>query len=391
MCNRLTFRGNYGLARVALPFDLAAQIAGWSTVQTAMLKEVPAEFARDEWAYLATFLDAENLWRSFQQSFGNYSKKQDSPALLARPRGSVGLWLPNNVNLLGPLMLIVVSLTGNFLRIKAGSRSRDLTAAFLEFSRSHAEQEPLRSYLHNFVHNESFAADDPRNREMAESSAVRIVFGSDIAASAIHSLPHPVDSVGISFTDRRSEAWLELDRCNDETLRQLIKVFAIYGQAGCTSPSRVVLLNASRADALGIRDRLVALWPAVIRHRPEMNVASDNLRAWQLARATGWDPVLLADNRAVVSVGDFSLPVFDGQMELRIVTASPDEACGHLPKNIQTIGHALRNPNASQWRDLLLQTRVTRFVPLAKMHHFEAFWDGQDVFAQLFAYTRVTA
>jgi hypothetical protein len=241
------------------------------------------------------------------------------------------------------------------------------------------------------VKEDFFSADDPRNQDMTGGSAVRIVFGSTEAASAIHALPHPADSFQLSFTDRRSEAWIEPERCNDETLRQLIKVFAIYGQAGCTSPSRVVLLNASPADALEVRDRLVALWPAVIRHRPEMNVASDNVRAWQLARAAGWDAMLVADNRAVVSVGDDALPVFPSQMELRIVTASPEEACAHLPGNIQTIGHALRDPDAMCWRDLLLQTRVARFVPLAGMHHFETFWDGQDFFAQLFAYTRMAS
>lgn len=391
MSNRLTFCGNHGLVQIVLPFDLAAHIAGWSTVRAAMLKEVPAEFTRDEWAYLATFLDAENLWRPFQQSFGGCSEERGSPSLWARPRGSVGLWLPNNVSLLGPLMLIVVSLTGNLLRIKAGSRSRDLTAAFLEFSRKHAGGEALLSYLRGFVHHDVFSSDDSRNWEMAESCAIRIVFGSNEAASAIHALPHPQDSTGISFTDRRSEAWLELDCCGDKVLSELIKVFAIYGQAGCTSPSRVVLLNGSRTEALDVRDRLLALWPGVIRQRPEMSVASDNVRAWQLARAVGWDTALVADNRAVVSVGDYALPIFPSQMELRVVTASPEKACAHLPDNIQTIGHALRDSNASEWFELLLRTRVTRFVPLARMHHFETFWDGHDFFAELFAYTRVTA
>ncbi len=390
MSSRLTFCGHSGHVQISLPFDLAAQIAGWNSVRAAMLREVPAGFTRDEWAYLATFLAAENLWRPYQNSFGRSSDTHGSPLLLARARGSVGLWLPNNVSLLGPLMLIVISLTGSALRIKPGTRSRDLTAAFLEFARKHADKEPLGSYLHDFVHHDVFSSDDARNRKMTEDSAVRIVFGSNEAASAIHALPHPPDSIGISFTDRRSEAWLELDRCNDETLRALIKVFAVYGQAGCTSPSRVVLFNASRIEALEVRDRLVALWPGVVRHRPEMNIASDNIRACQLASSAGWNAVLVAENRAVVSVGDYELPVFPSQMELRIVTASPDEACAHLPENIQTIGHALRHPAASHWRDLLLLTRVARFVPIPHMHHFETFWDGHDFFTQFFAYTRMT-
>jgi len=391
MSSTLTLQGAYGLVKVVLPFDFEAQISGWSKVRAAMLKEVPAEFTRDEWAYLVSFLDLENLKRPFQHSFGNRAEAQRFPSLLVKPRGPIGLWLPNNVSLLGPLMLIIVSLTGNPLRMKAGSRSRDLAVVFLEFSRRHAGTGPLFSYLHDSVHHDAFSSDDPRNREIAESSAVRIVFGSDESVSAIHALSQPADSIGITFTDRRSEAWLELDRCDDYTLRDLVKVFAIFGQTGCTSPSRAILLNASHNDAQEVRDRLVSLWPSVVRTYPEMNVASDNVRAWQLGRATGWVSRLVAENRAVVSIGDYSLPTFPSLMELRIIPATIDEARAHLPGNIQTVGHALRDPFAPQWLNVLAGTKVARFVPLARMHHFETIWDGQDFFHQLFTCTRVQA
>lgn len=389
MSSHLAFRGAIGSTYLLLPFDLAEQIAGWKKVSAAMLKEVPAEFTRDEWAYLVSFLDGENLHKPFRQSFGQCADTLESPGLLARPRGPVGLWLPNNVSLLGPLMLIVISLSGAPLRMKAGSRSEDLTGAFLAFARKHAGDGALARYLRDSVCHEVFSSDDVRNREMAEQSAVRIVFGSDEAAGAIHALPHPADSVAISFTDRRSEAWLELDRCDDNTLRDLIKVFAIYGEAGCTSPSRVILLNATRTDALEVRDRLMALWPRVIRRRPEMNVASDNVRAWQLARAAGWDSEVIAEHRAVLSVGDYTLPAYPSLMELRIIAADPEEARKHLPRNIQTIGHTLRDASSPEWLDVLAGTNVARFVPLATMHHFETVWDGQDFFAQLFTYTQV--
>lgn len=388
MSSRTAFRGTMGSIRLALPFDLDEQIAGWSRVRAAMMKAVPAEFTRDEWAYLVGFLERENLRRPFHQSFGLCDETGGPPSLVAKPRGPVALWLPNNVSLLGPLMLIVISLSGNQLRMKAGSRSEDLTRAFLEFARKHGG-ELLGEYLRDRVCHEVFSSEDARNREMANDSAVRIVFGSDAAAAAIHALPHPVDSVGISFTDRRSEAWVELDCCNDNTLRDLIKVFAIYGQVGCTSPSRAILLHGTRSDAVKMRDRLVALWTSVIRRRPEMNVASDNVRAWQLARAAGWDSELVAEHSAVLSAGDYALPSYPSVMELRIIAADPHEARKHLPENIQTIGHSLRDASSPKWLDFLACTNVARFVPLATMHHFETVWDGQDFFAQLFTYTRV--
>jgi hypothetical protein len=383
------FRGTQGTVQVALPFDLKSLLDGWSKVRSAMLKEVPDAFSRDEWAYLVAFLGKENLMLPFEQSFGSPESKPGATSLLARPRGPVGLWLPNNVSLLGPLMLIVVSLSGNPLRMKAGSRSEDLTGVFLDFARRHAGDNALAAYLRDKVRHEVFSSDDPRNREIAATSAVRIVFGSDQAAAAIHAFSHPLDSTGISFSDRRSEAWLEPDRCDDNTLRDLIKVFAIYGQAGCTSPSRVILLNSDRTAALALRDRLLALWPTVIRRRTAMNIASDNVRSWQLARVAGWDSVLASENRAVISVGDYTLKTYPSMMEMRIIPASTAEARAALPENIQTIGHALSD--AASWFKTLNGTKVARFVPLATMHHFETVWDGQDFFAQLFTYTRVKA
>jgi hypothetical protein len=390
MSSASLYSGPQGTVRVALPFALADLLAGWKRVGAAMLREFPAEFTRDEWAYLATFLSESNLRLPFARSFGAAADGGGESGLLARPRGRVALWLPNNVSLLGPLMLIVVSLTGNRLRIKAGSRSEDLTGVFLEFVRRHAGQGVLGAYVTDSVRHEVFSADDPRNLEMAAEAAIRIMFGSDDTAAAIDALPHPADSISIAFVDRRSEAWLEPERCDEATLRDLIRVFAIYGLAGCTSPARAVLMDADRAAALDLRDRLVELWPSVIRGRPEMNVASENLRALQVARAAGWDARLVADGRAVVSVGEHALPTYPAQLELRVVPASRAQAREGLPDNIQTIGHALLDASAPEWLDMLATTNVLRFVPLGTMHHFETVWDGRDFFVELFTCTRVT-
>jgi hypothetical protein len=389
MSNTSVFRGTLGTVHLSLPFELKSMLDGWGKVRSAMLKDVLDAFSRDEWAYLVAFLGKDSLMLPFEQSFGTPDSSAKSNSLLARPRGPVGLWLPNNVSLLGPLMLIVVSLSGCPLRMKAGSRSEDLTGVFLDFARKHAPDGALSKYLRDRTRHEVFSSDDPRNREIAATSAVRIVFGSDEAAAAIHALPHPLDSTSISFSDRRSEAWLEPGRCDDATLRDLIKVFAIYGQAGCTSPSRVILLDSDLAATLELRDRLIALWPIVIRRRTAMNIASDNVRSWQLARAAGWDSILVSENRAVISVGDYSLKTHPSLMEMRIVPATAAEAGAALPKNIQTIGHALKD--SASLLNTLLGSNVARFVPLATMHHFETVWDGQDFFAQLFTYTRVKA
>jgi hypothetical protein len=387
----IKFRGHHGVVVVALAFDLTEMLESWSHLRAAMLKSVPDAFSRDEWAYLVAFLDPANLRKPFQQSFGEQEETADCPALLAAPRGPIGLWLPNNVSLLGPLMLILVSLTGSKLRMKAGSRSLDLAGEFLEYARAHAPRGALRDYLSACAVHEVFGHEDPRTAEMAKQSSVRIVFGSDEAAAAIHYLPHPIDSVAITFSDRRSEAWIELERCNEAVLRDLIKVFAIYGQAGCTSPSRVILLDADQTTAMRIRDQIVELWPSVIRRRPAMNVVSDNVRAWQLARAAGWNSVLVSENKAVVSIGGYDLQTFPSLMEMRIIPTHKAEARAHLPENSQTIGHALSNSADPAWLRLFSGSNIARFVPLNTMHHLETVWDGQDFWAQLFRVVRVQA
>jgi len=392
MCEHMIkFRGCHGVVTVELAFDLSEALESWSHIRREMLKSVPDAFSRDEWAYLIAFLDPANLGKPFRESFGSHDETADCPNVIAAPLGPIGLWLPNNVSLLGPLMLILLSLTGSKLRMKAGSRSLDLAGEFLAFARSHSPRGALRDYLGACVTHEVFEHEDPRTAEMARQSRVRIVFGSDKAAEAIHSLPHPIDSVAVTFRDRRSEAWIEPERCNESVLRDLIKVFAIYGQAGCTSPSRVILLGADPSTAVRIRDQIVKLWPSVIRRRPAMNIVSDNVCAWQLARTTGWNSVLVAENQAVVSLGGYDLKTFPSLMEMRMIPSSRTEARARLPENIQTIGHALSNSADPAWMHLFSGSNITRFVPLNTMHHFETVWDGQDFRAQLFRVIRVQA
>jgi hypothetical protein len=371
---------------LALPFEIEALLAGWSRLRSVMVRNIPEEaFSRDEWAYLVAFVDSDNLRAAFAQAF-------DAPASqkwLWRPRGAVAIWLPSNVSLLGPLALVLTSLSGNPVRLKEGSESQNLTRAFLEFLRRHvkASDGPLYEILHQRITLETFDRHDPRNQEMASEAKVRIVFGSDEAAAAVEALPHPIDSVSFAFSDRRSEAWIEPAGVEDRALLgQLIKVFAIYGQAGCTSPRRVVIIGGARALAKRLRDQLVALWPEVIQRRPAMHLASANLLGYQLARAEGrFEPALTADRSALLAITDVDSHELAGPLSLALCQANTvEEAAANLPDNIQTLGHAFANVDDERWLRMLARTRVKRLVPIARMHHFGATWDGWAYFRQLF-------
>jgi len=384
MCDSLAFfESVFGRTALALPFSQPQVVAEWGALRGAMRKTVPGEFRRDEWAYLMVFLAPENLHAPFLEAFGQ-PVEGGCPSRLARPRGTVAVWLPNNVSLLGPLTLILLSLTGNRILLKGGSRSQDLTGAFLAFARQHLPAGPLRAHLEQQVHLEIFAHGDDRERQMVEQADVRIVFGSDAGAAAIHGSAQPLRGTGFSFIDRQSQAWIEAGAATDEVLANLIRVFAIYGQAGCTSPRRVVLLNGTRPQAEALRSRMLDLWPQVLRFKPPVHIASGNTMALQWAAALGWDAAAAVNRHAVVGIGDLTLETIDAPMFLPISPATLEEAVRQLPANIQTLGHAFLDPADPRWLRLAATTPIKRLVPIDRMHHFGPLWDGQRFWSQCF-------
>ncbi len=379
------FSSNKQVTAVILPFEVDKILQDWHSLRGIMIRDIPHEFTRDEWAYLVSFLDKENLYQPFEGTFGNQIRSpEDSVQCLARPRGKVSLWLPNNVSLLGPLMLVLLSLSGNPVRIKGGSQSENLTGVFLNFALANLPEGQLKTFLSKNVTLECFGRNDPRNQEMAAGSVIRIAFGSNEAARAIDSMPHPVGSLGIYFVDRKSQAWVEREALNDQTVKTLIKVFAIYGQAGCTSPRKVTVIGGKKEDAVELKNRIVSLWPKIATRLPQQYIASSNIAARQWAAGMGWEAELTQMNAAVIAAGSNNTQMFTSPMSLPIVCATLEEAVDVLPENIQTIGHAFKNPNDLTVLTAITKTKVKRFVPIASMHHFSHVWDGFAFWRQLF-------
>jgi hypothetical protein len=388
---RFVSAGRHTLA--LLPFELPAVLSDWASLRPQMARQKPDAFTRDEWAYLISFLDRSNLEGAYAGSFGQPEENGLDAAVhaVARPGGPVALWLPNNVSLLGALTLILLSLTGNALWIKAGSRGGDLTRDFLQYVLETLPSGALRGSLATSVRVEAFARGDTRNREWAAAARTRIVFGTDAAAEAVHALPHPPRSVGFSFVQRESEAWIEPAAADDALLETLLRVFAVYGQAACTSPSRVVLLDGTEDAALALRDRLLALWSRFFPAQPEMAVASSAVLDHQWAASLGWDSRLAPGHGAAFAVGRDGLDKPSGLRVLPIVPLSVERALATLPDRIQTIGHGV---TAARERGLLpavAASRAARFVRLADMHRFGPVWDGQAFWRETFDLLEVTA
>ena len=334
---------------------------------------------------MVAFLDPVHLRETFTRTFGPVADAEIQS--LWRPRGGIAIWLPNNVSLLGPLVLILASFTGQLIRVKTGSRSDELCGAFMEYCLAKLPSNGLREYLASKITIQAFDRTDSRNAEMAADALVRIAFGSDQAVAAVHALLHPVESVGISFGNKRSEAWVRAKGLDDAQVDTLLKVFAIYGQAGCTSPCRVVLLEGSKNQALELRERMLQRWPVAIKRNPAMHVASSNIMSAQWNYALGWDCKRVAENAAVIGVGSLDQGEMHGMMALPITWATIPEAIEHLPGNIQTLGYLADDPE-----DLLaslVSSRIKRFVPVSQMHHFGPVWDGVNFLANLFEEVQV--
>ncbi len=382
------FGGDVATKAVALPFDLEAIVGQWSGLRRRMVRDVPAAFSRDEWAYLAAFVDAVALRAVYTDTFGPAREPESCTALL-RPRGPVALWLPNNVSLLGPLTLVLVSLTGNALRIKAGTRSDDLCSALVDWLLRHLDEGPLQRWLSEDVQVAALARTDPRQARWSEEAAVRMVFGSDAGAAAVAALPCAPTSATFAFVDKRSLCWAEVGALDDAALRTLIRVFTIYGRAGCTSPSELVLIDGDAADCQDIAARLLALWPDVVRADVDMHLASANVLSAQVAQALGWRTHMAPRHAAVICVGSHGLESVPGHLTLPISAAPLDQALAGLPANVQTIGHQVIDPSARRWQDALAASQAKRFVPLARMHHFGPVWDGVAFWRQLFEEVQV--
>lgn len=385
------FQRTHSINAVCLPLDPVALIKQWSGLRSVMTTAIPQAFTRDEWAYLISFLDSAKLWNPFLDCFGAPLEfRPEKIARVHRGRGEVALWLPNNVSLLGPLTLILISLTGQSLRIKAGSQSTNLTAEFLDYAIQNLPTGTLRNYLSEQVQCDMFDRHHVANQEMAQQAQVRIVFGSDHAAHSIHSLPHPLASIGFSFSDRQSQAWLEYPALTDEDLAALLRVFEIYGQAGCTSPRRVVLVDGDMQQAAALQDRLIERWPHVIKGTPDLHVASENIMAAQWGSAAGWECRAAASHASIIGIGSIELPVITSNHFLAISPAPFEQAMRLLPENIQTIGLITEKPADERWLKLASASSVKRLVELTEMHHFGTIWDGWEFWRSLFETAEVS-
>lgn len=368
---------------VHAPISVPDLVAGWAALRSAMIRHRPDEFTRNEWAYLVGFLDGHRLMRPFIDAAGPPAPGAQAQRWLV-PHERVALWLPNNVSLLGCLALVLISLGGARVRVKSGSRSTDLLAAFVAFARRHATSTALREWLEG-VEAQQFDRGDSRNAKMSEWAQVRIFFGSDEAAAAVEDLPHRTGSPFLAFGTHTSEAWWTPAAIGDAgAVSALAKVFAVYGQAGCTSPRRVFIVDGSGSDAQALVEALAAAWDSLAAQRVPQAVASEVVLADQLALAQGLRARRLADNAGLLASGPARPAQRLAHMALEVQWGTLDDAVATSPANLQTVGHPFGGTPTPDWAAAFARTCGNRLVPVARMHDFGHVWDGVRWWEQLF-------
>jgi hypothetical protein len=55
------------------------------------------------------------------------------------------------------------------------------------------------------------------------------------------------------------------------------------------------------------------------------------------------------------------------------------------------VGRAVLDPDAPKWLDVLARTKIKRFVPIERMHHFGSVWDGERFWQQAFEMVQIGA
>ena len=376
------FSASSGGDAVLLPFLLDELLAEWQSLRPRMIRSLDPDFSRVEWAYLIQFVDKTNLGSVYTDTFGQPA--DFAARRLHLPRRRIAVWLPNNVSLLGPLTMILMSLTGSEVWIKSGSRGSNLCQSFRDWAFQALAPGNLQRWLADGVRIDSFDRHDQRNLEMARWADVRILFGGDEAAQAVERLPHRADTTGFYFTNKVSEAWVDPPQITEETAIAVAKVFGVYGQAGCTSPKRIVLVGGDAKDASHFAGLLERVWPKVWPQRVPRHVASANVLAQQWAQALGQSARVIGENAAVL-INTPACPVtVKAHMALYLQWGDPAEIRRTQASNLQTIGHALADPADPSWLTPVSDSAAVRFVPLIRMHDFGPVWDGIEWFRGLF-------
>ena len=364
--------------------DIPGIMEDWDKIRKIMLKKPPPEFTRDELAYLVNFISKRELMEIYISTFGDLTQTSRNGHRIIKPIGNVSLWSPNNVSLLAPLTMVLVSISGNKLRIKLGSKGADLCTPLIDWIKENSKPGPLVEWMERELSVKSFGRESELNRKWSEWANVRIVFGSDMGCKAISDLPCSEETRTFLFSNKVSQIWCTKNDMDSSQIETLIKVFSIYGTAGCTSPRIVKIIDGSLEDCDTLARRISIHWDSVIHEETEMHSASQNLLSHQIAKSQGWESWMLGKNSAVIAVGGPELNPPEGNRILPITYSSLDYSFSDLPPEIQTIGYSLPNDLLDKIEKNMVNYNIKRIVPMGEMHHFGPIWDGMHFWRGMF-------
>ncbi len=183
-----------------------------------------------------------------------------SSAYRLRPRGSVFIIAPANVDVLFIYGWLLSLLSGNATVVRVSQKPSPPRDAFLQLVRSLAEdaahKEALRSSaIISYPHDHSATA------TLSKWCDLRLVWGGDATVSTIRTVPLKPTAVEAAFADRFSMAAFDAARIlesSDRELADLARRFANdtmwLGQQACSSP-RILFWIGSETQCDAAKDR----------------------------------------------------------------------------------------------------------------------------------------
>lgn len=224
---------------------------------------------------------------------------------------------------------------------------------------------------------------------LSEQADARIIWGGDDSVQSIRALSVKPRTRDISFADRLSASWIDLDCLSDEgnlnrAAELLWKDLHPYGQQACSSP-RILYWKGSE---LGL-NRLAAKLNELASKEQTKNQLNNHLVYSQLLQAKGQVSSPLIIGAACVlpvnAITPDTMDDFTGNGVLLTLRADNAEAIAQqLPDKMQTLTHY--KISESELLKLAQDPSINgidRIVPLGQALAFEPEWDGYDLFSQL--------
>jgi hypothetical protein len=310
-----------------------------------------------------------------------------------RPRGSVFIIAPANVDVLFIYGWLLSLLSGNATVVRVSQKPSAPRDAFLGLINSLAEDPAHRQALRSSAII-SYPHDHSATATLSEWCDLRLVWGGDATVSTIRAVPLKPTAVEAAFADRFSMAAFDaaaILESSDRELAELARRFANdtmwLAQQACSSP-RILFWIGSEAQSEAAKARF---WP-------HFAAASQNFEDEPAAMMSRISDLFAMAAKGVIDGVSGSL----AQLPARGRASGPEEAVRHLhsgfglfveyridsvsgvvpflsDKDQTLVVHGIAPDEVAKLVEHLPNRSLDRIVPIGQATDFDIIWDGTNL------------